>query len=98
MSDFYGWQPDPFGLHELRYFSQGSPTKLVRDDGVEGYDEPPGEEDRTPRAPELLAQAVAPPLGGQQWRPDVTRGSVMPPSPSRKRRTRDLVSWRCSHP
>jgi hypothetical protein len=38
-----GWQPDPFGLHEMRYFSVGNPTKLVRDGRLEAYDEPPGE-------------------------------------------------------
>jgi hypothetical protein len=36
-----GWARDPFGLHESRYFSAGRPTKLVRDGGVESYDEPP---------------------------------------------------------
>jgi hypothetical protein len=35
-----GWYPDPFGLHEQRYFSSGRPTKLVRDGRVEAYDEP----------------------------------------------------------
>jgi hypothetical protein len=39
-----GWQADPFGLHEKRYFSDGQPTKLVRDGAVESYDEPPGGE------------------------------------------------------
>ncbi|HXB46781.1 MAG TPA: hypothetical protein VNW50_03390 [Streptosporangiaceae bacterium] len=36
-----GWFLDPFGAHEARYFSDGSPTRLVRDSGVESYDEPP---------------------------------------------------------
>jgi hypothetical protein len=37
-----GWQPDPFGLHEFRYFSgAGKPTKLVRDNNVESFDDPP---------------------------------------------------------
>ncbi len=36
-----GWFTDPFGAHEARYFSAGSPTRLVRDGGVESYDEPP---------------------------------------------------------
>jgi hypothetical protein len=36
-----GWFVDPFGAHEFRYFSDGSPTRLVRDGGVESYDEPP---------------------------------------------------------
>jgi hypothetical protein len=37
-----GWYRDPYGVHEDRYFSAGSPTKLVRDDGRESYDPPPG--------------------------------------------------------
>jgi hypothetical protein len=36
-----GWYRDPFGLHEDRYFSQGLPTKLVRDGERESYDLPP---------------------------------------------------------
>jgi hypothetical protein len=36
-----GWFLDPYGLHEARYFSQGQPTKLVRDHDGESYDEPP---------------------------------------------------------
>jgi hypothetical protein len=38
----HGWHPDPFGLHEDRYITRGEPTRLVRDGGVESYDEPPG--------------------------------------------------------
>jgi len=37
----HGWQPDPFGIHEQRYFSQGQPTKLVKDGTKESYDPPP---------------------------------------------------------
>jgi hypothetical protein len=36
-----GWYRDPYHAHEDRYFSAGQATKLVRDDGQEGYDEPP---------------------------------------------------------
>ncbi|MGN6723539.1 MAG: hypothetical protein ACTHJM_13090 [Marmoricola sp.] len=39
-----GWYRDPFEVHEDRWISQGKPTKLVRDQGVESYDEPPSEE------------------------------------------------------
>ena len=39
-----GWFTDPYGRHEARWISAGSPTKLVRDSGVESYDEPPDEE------------------------------------------------------
>ncbi len=36
-----GWHPDPFGAHEMRWYSQGDPTQLVRDHGRETYDPPP---------------------------------------------------------
>jgi hypothetical protein len=39
-----GWCTDPFGLHEARWLSDGVPTKLVRDNGVESYEDPPDEE------------------------------------------------------
>jgi hypothetical protein len=39
--DAQGWFRDPFSVHEDRYFSAGQPTRLVRDGGVEAYDEPP---------------------------------------------------------
>lgn len=39
--ELHGWHPDPFGVHEQRYFSQGKPTKLVKDGATESYDAPP---------------------------------------------------------
>ena len=39
-----GWCTDPFGRHEARWMSNGTPTKLVRDGGMESTDEPPDEE------------------------------------------------------
>lgn len=36
-----GWYGDPFHLHSARWFSNGSPTALVIDDGVESQDPPP---------------------------------------------------------
>jgi hypothetical protein len=36
-----GWYRDPFGRHEDRWYSAGTPTSLVRDGGVEAADEPP---------------------------------------------------------
>jgi hypothetical protein len=39
-----GWYQDPFGLHEARWFSVGTPTSLVRDGEVESQDEPPAAE------------------------------------------------------
>ena len=36
-----GWYRDPYRVHEDRYFSDGRPTKLVRDGEAEDYDPPP---------------------------------------------------------
>jgi hypothetical protein len=36
-----GWYTDPWGHHEARWMSDGVPTKLVRDAGLESYDDPP---------------------------------------------------------
>ena len=38
-----GWYTDPFARHEARWMSNGKPTKLVRDGGVDSYDDPPDE-------------------------------------------------------
>jgi hypothetical protein len=37
-----GWYRDPYGIHQDRWFSAGTPTSLVRDGGTEGHDDPPG--------------------------------------------------------
>jgi len=42
--DQEGWFTDPFGRHEARWLSWGKPTKLVRDEGIESYDEPPDQQ------------------------------------------------------
>ena len=53
-----GRHSDPFGVHEARYFSaDGQPTKLVRDRGVESYDEPPSAPDAVAAA-NLLADRI----------------------------------------
>ena len=39
-----GWYVDPFGAHGERWFSAGTPTGLVRDDGRESTDPPPSQE------------------------------------------------------
>jgi hypothetical protein len=38
-----GWYRDPYNIHTDRWFSDGSPTALVRDAGQEGHDPPPNE-------------------------------------------------------
>jgi len=36
-----GWYLDPYGLHEERWYSNGTATSLVRDAHVESHDPPP---------------------------------------------------------
>jgi hypothetical protein len=36
-----GWYEDPYGIHEARWFSDGEPTKLVRDGTTESSDPAP---------------------------------------------------------
>jgi len=38
-----GWYTAPYGRHEARWMSAGTPTRLVRDGEVESYDDPPDE-------------------------------------------------------
>lgn len=42
MERLFGWHPDPYGRHELRYFSSGGPTSMVRDGEVTSSDPVPG--------------------------------------------------------
>src|SRR5215469_2954976 len=46
-----GWYRDPYEIHGDRWFSDGRPTRLVRDQGVESYDEPPPGEPPLPLVP-----------------------------------------------
>jgi hypothetical protein len=49
---YEGWFTDPYAIHEARWFSDGRPTKLVRDGEVESYDEPP------PGAPSVVTESL----------------------------------------
>jgi len=55
-----GWYLDPYGLHEARWFSNGTPTKLVRDGEAESYEEPPDEPPPHPPEP------ITPPAAGNE--------------------------------
>jgi hypothetical protein len=61
-----GWYQDPYGLHTDRWISDGRPTNLVRDDGVESYDAPPAD---TPIGA-LIEAAEKPPRPGDLNRAD----------------------------
>jgi hypothetical protein len=55
-----GWYIDPHGRHEARWISDGSPTALVSDGGVESQDPPPDE----PISAEMEPWGVDPPADG----------------------------------
>jgi hypothetical protein len=46
-----GWYRDPYGRHDDRWFSDGRPTRLVRDRGTESSDEPPPGDPPLPLVP-----------------------------------------------
>gem|GEM_PF-6013646 len=62
-----GWQPDPFGTHEERFFMQGEPSPLVRDGGVGSYDDPPRSAASTASAFPPHSQASPPSNGTAAW-------------------------------
>ncbi len=70
-----GWYRDPYSVHEDRWFSGGIPTKLVRDDGQESYDEPPD----TPLPETDLVPAES---AGQGDRSDLLRADAISNEPS----------------
>jgi len=65
-----GWYTDPYGLHEHRWFSDGSPTSLVRDRGETSKDPAPdtgyGEEPKLVDAPPIHAEDELRRAGGDQ--------------------------------
>ena len=69
-----GWYTDPFGRHEARWMSAGVPTKLVRDNGVEAYDDPPDEPPM--QAAERIVTEGAANGGDLRRADDAERGSL----------------------
>ena len=51
-----GWYVDPYGLHGERWYSDGTPTSLVRDHGTESRDAPPPGPPASPPVPVTRAQ------------------------------------------
>ena len=75
------WCIDPYGLHEARWFSQGNPTALVRDNGVEAQDPPPETSfghfwASLPAAPSSAVDAAADGRHGHRRRPVLSRRRV----------------------
>jgi hypothetical protein len=54
-----GWYQDPYGSHEARWFSQGTPTALVRDAGIESHEAPPADAGRNGAVPAELPEETA---------------------------------------
>ena len=52
-----GWYCDPYRIHDDRWMSDGTPTRLVRDQDVESYDDPPPRETPWPLVPVAEDQA-----------------------------------------
>jgi hypothetical protein len=68
-----GWYVDPFRAHAARWFSDGTPTALVRDkDGAESYDQPPSVtfDDDLERVPETDASSGDDLLRADSGNPD----------------------------
>jgi hypothetical protein len=90
VSDMQGWHADPFRRHGERYFSAGTPTKLVRDGSVESYDEPPPGPWEPPAGP---PQPAVVPSDGAAQAGHHAAGDVAPPrysaayAPEPRRRT-----------
>jgi hypothetical protein len=74
-----GWFVDPFGRYEARWFSDGTPTALVRDGGVEAHDPPP--DDPVPGALQRLPEAAASD-GHDMKRADDAEGNEPPFDPA----------------
>ena len=72
-----GWYRDPYLVHEDRYFSDGQPTKLVRDGGKESYDPQPA----GPPKAELVEARHSEPVDGADLRraDDPSAGAVYDP-------------------
>jgi hypothetical protein len=88
-SELKGWNPDPFGIHESRFFSDdGKPTLLVRDGDTTSYDKPPEHEPLPlyvePAQRDPLPQYVVPPL--LENTPRIASPTLAPPSSPPERR------------
>lgn len=75
-----GWQPDPYGVHEQRFFSDdGKPTRLVSDGGYKTHDVPPvaPTPSRTPASP----APIPPPVEGHEPPPTESNTPTLDSAP-----------------
>jgi hypothetical protein len=94
-NELQGWQSDPWGRHEERYFSAGKPTAIVRDGAVEGSD-PFGLSSEVPS--QVQAAATTSPSRSVQERPPFSTPSIEPAprvlQPARTRKRVPRRQWR----
>ena len=76
-----GWYLDPFRLHDDRWFSGGRPTNLVRDAGVESYEDPPEGLPPGPLVPAGTAARTGTVPAGTVSAGTVSAGPLIPASP-----------------
>jgi hypothetical protein len=96
-----GWHPDPYGVHELRYFaSGGTPTRLVRDGDRVSNDEPPRSLPQLDHRPSAQSQseqtstpATAYPRSTQPTQPSVREQARPAPTPSPASFAEDRSVW-----
>ncbi|HVA04175.1 MAG TPA: hypothetical protein VMU64_10545 [Acidimicrobiales bacterium] len=86
MATYEGWAPDPFDAHEVRYFVNGLPTKLVRDGSVEAFDDLPPRSTwpqslQTPRPAEPIAVEPVHPIARAPVESPVSHAQVEPIAP-----------------
>jgi hypothetical protein len=71
LEELRGWQPDPYGLHELRYFTaDGKPSRLVRDGETWSKENPPDD------FYSMASSVVPPPAEASQHRPPGAQPTV----------------------
>jgi hypothetical protein len=76
-------------LHALRYFSQGRPTKLVRDVESDSYDDPP---DGAPLPPAVATDPDG--EGGEIWQRAEEQYELIVSRPTRARKLRaGALNW-----
>ena len=87
-----GWYRDPYGRHEDRWFSDGRPTKLVRDGGVETSDDPPAEP--MPHEPEPIPEPGLTSVDDLRRADDGKAGSSLDEGKMRERASETITtSW-----
>lgn len=91
-----GWFTDPFGRHEARWMSDGVPTKLVSDGGVESYDDPPDSPTR------CAAVRIEPPAGSvtsaDTLRADAAEATTEPSLAELESEERSVAITSAAHP